>query len=249
MATAPGLPLPRLSRAAPSHATACRPITAVDAGPDDGGLSAFFRVKPRLYGIAYRMLRSAAEAEDTVQDVWVRWQTTDRSVVRDARAFLARTTTRLAINVVQSARSRRDTSAGRWVREPLDTRADPESGAERGEALRSALLVLQESLPPVERAVYVLREGFDYAYREIADVLGLGEANARQIATRARQRIAAGRRAPVRSCDRGRLLDAFTAASHRGDLATLEAILASDIAPGTDRGVGRACGPAPRCWS
>lgn len=236
MATAPGLPLRRLSSAAPSHATASRPITAVDAGPDDGGLSAFFRVRPRLYGIAYRMLGSAPAAEDTVQDVWVRWQTTDRSVVRDARAFLARTTTRLAINVVKSARSRRDTNTGRWVREPVDTSADPGSGAERGEALRSALLVLQESLPPMERAVYVLREAFDYAYREIAGVLGIGEANARQIATRARQRIADGRRAPVRSCDRGRLLDAFMAASQGGDLAALEVLLASDVASRTDRG-------------
>src|SRR4030095_13127396 len=107
----------------------------------DNGLSAFLNMRSRLYGIAYRMLGSAAEAEDTVQDVWVRWQTTDRSVVRDARAFLARNTTRLATNVGLSARSRRDTHAGPWVREPVDTRADPGSGAERGEALRSALLV------------------------------------------------------------------------------------------------------------
>jgi RNA polymerase sigma factor (sigma-70 family) len=211
-------------------------ITAVDPGADDDGLSAFFRVRPRLFGIAYRMLGSVAEAEDTVQDVWVRWQTTDRSVVRDAPAFLAKTTTRLAINVVRSARSRRETPAGRWVREPVDTSADAGSGAERGEALRTALLVLQESLPPTERAVYVLREAFDYPYREIADILGLEEANARQLATRARQRIADGRRALVSSCDQGRLIDAFMAASQRGDLAALEVRLASDIASRTDRG-------------
>jgi RNA polymerase sigma factor (sigma-70 family) len=236
MATAPALPLRRLSSAAPSHAAACRTITAVDAGSDDDGLRAFFRVRPRLFGIAYRMLGSVAEAEDTVQDVWMRWQTADRSVVRDAPAFLARTTTRLAINVARSARSRRETHAGRRVREPVDTSADPRSGAERGEALRSALLVLQESLPPTERAVYVLREAFDYSYREIADMLGLEEANARQLATRARQRIADGRRAPVRSCDQARLLDAFMAASQRGELGALEALLASEIASRTDRG-------------
>jgi RNA polymerase sigma-70 factor, ECF subfamily len=236
MTTAPALPSRRPWSAPASYAAAGTPITAVDTDPDDGGLSAFSRVRRRLYGIAYRMLGSAAEAEDTVQDVWVRWQTTDRSVVRDARAFLARTTTRLAINVVRSARSRHDTSAGGWVREPVDARADPGTGAERGEALRSALQVLQESLPPTERAVYVLREAFDYAYREIADILGLEEANARQLATRARQRIADGRRAPVRSCVQGRLLDAFTAASQRGDLAPLEALLASDVASRTDRG-------------
>jgi RNA polymerase sigma factor (sigma-70 family) len=236
MTTAPALPSRRPWRSPASHPAAFRPITAVNADPDDGGLSAFFRVRRRLYGIAYRMLGSAAEAEDTVQDAWVRWQMTDRSVVRDARAFLARTTTRLAINVARSARSRRNTSAGRWAREPVDTSADAGSGAERGEALRSALLVLQANLPPTERAVYVLREAFDYPYREIADVLGLGEANARQIATRARQRIADGRRAPVHSCNQGRLLDAFTAASQRGDLAPLEGLLASDVASRTDPG-------------
>src|SRR5262249_23079319 len=154
---------------------------------------------------------------------------------RDAPAFLARTTTRLAINVVRSARSRRETHAGRWAREPVDLSADPGSGAERGEALRSALGVLQESLPPTERAVYVLREAFDYSYREIAGILGIEEANARQLATRARQRIVDGRRAPVRSCDQERLLDAFMAASRRGDLAALEVLLASDIASRTDR--------------
>ena len=236
MTTAPGLALRRLSSAAPSRAAAFRTITAVDAGSDDDGLWAFLRVRPRLFGIAYRMLGSVAEAEDTLQDVWVRWQTADRSAVRDAPAFLARATTRLAINVVRSARSRRETLAGRWVREPVDTRADPGSGAERGEALRSALLVLQESLPPTERAVYVLREAFDYPYREIADLLGLEEANARQLATRARQRIVDGRRAPLRSCDRGPLLDAFMAASQRGDFAELEGLLASDIASGKARG-------------
>ena len=101
----------------------------------DDGLSAFMSVRPRLFGIAYRMLGSAAEAEDIVQDVWVRWQTADRSLVRDAAAFLATTTTRLAINVMQSARSRRETYVGPWLPEPVDTSADPGLGAERGEAL------------------------------------------------------------------------------------------------------------------
>jgi RNA polymerase sigma factor (sigma-70 family) len=235
MTSAPGLPLRRLSSAPASHAAACRTITAVDAASNDDGLSAYSRVRPRLFGIAYRMLGSVAGAEDTVQDVWLRWQRVDRSVVRDAPAFLARTATRLAINVVRSARSRRETHAGRWVREPVDTSADPGCGAERDEALRSALQMLQESLPATERAVYVLREAFDYPYREIADILGLEEANVRQLATRARQRIADGRRAPVRSRDQGRLLDAFRAASQRGDLAALEGLLASDIASRTHR--------------
>lgn len=238
MTTALGLPLLRLASAGASHAT-CRTITAVDAGADDDGLSAFFRVRPRLFGIAYRILGSAAEAEDTVQDAWVRWQTTNRSVVRNAPAFLAKTTTRLAINVVRSARSRRETPTGSWVREPVDTSADAGSGAERGEALRSALLVLQESLPPTERAVYVLREAFDYPFREIARILGLEEAHARQLATRARQRIADGRRASMSSGDQGRLLDAFMGASRTGDLNALKATLVSDIA--SCIGQGRSC--------
>src|ERR687896_611109 len=97
----------------------------------DDGLSAFMSVRPRLFGIAYRMLRSAAEAEDVVQDVWVRWQTANRSVVRDAAAFLATTTTRLAINVMQSARSRRETWAAPSLPEPVDSGADPRLEAER----------------------------------------------------------------------------------------------------------------------
>jgi RNA polymerase sigma-70 factor (ECF subfamily) len=159
----------------------------------DKDLSAFMTVRPRLYAIAYRMLRSAAEAEDLVQDVWVRWQTADRTVVRDAAAFLATTTTRLAINVMQSARSRRETSVGSWLSEPVDTSADPRLGAERGEALALGVRVLLKRLSPTERAAYVLREAFDYPYRDIAKALRLGEANARQVVTRARQHVADGR--------------------------------------------------------
>src|SRR5262245_57611162 len=101
----------------------------------DDGLSAFLKMRPRLFGIAYRMLGSAAEGEDVVQDVWLRWQTTDRSVVRDAAAFLATTATRLAINVMQSARVRRETSVEPWQPEPIDMGGDPRLPAERGQAL------------------------------------------------------------------------------------------------------------------
>jgi RNA polymerase sigma factor (sigma-70 family) len=178
----------------------------VETSTDDDGLSAFLNVRPRLFGIAYRMLGSAAAAEDIVQDVWVRWQTTDRSVVRDTPAFLATTTTRLAINVIKSARSRRETYMGPSLPEPVDTSADPALGAERSEALEFAVLLLLEKLSPTERAAYVLREAFDYSYREIADILRLEEANTRQLVTRARQHLAAGRCAPAQPvpCDRGR---------------------------------------------
>jgi RNA polymerase sigma-70 factor, ECF subfamily len=156
----------------------------------DDGLSAFMRVRTRLFGIAYRMLGSAAEAEDVVQDVWVRWQMADRSLVRDATAFLVTTATRLAINVLQSARSRRETYVGPWLPEPVDPSADPRLGAERGQALAFGVLLLLKKLTPTERAAYILREAFDYAYRDIANVLRLGEANARQVVTRARQHVA-----------------------------------------------------------
>ena len=168
----------------------------------DEGLSAFMRVRPRLFAIAYRMLHSATEAEDIVQDVWVRWQTADRSMVRDAAAFLATTATRLTINVMQSARSRRETHVEPWLPEPADTSADPGLGAERGEGLKAGLLLLLETLSPTERAAYILREAFDYPYRDIANRLRLEEANARQVVTRARQHVANGRKMPASSVTR-----------------------------------------------
>ena len=118
----------------------------------------------RLFGIAYRMLSSAREAEDLVQDAWLRWQGTDRSVVDNPAAFLATTMTRMAINELHSARVRRETYVGPWLPEPVDTSADPYLGAERGEALEFAALLLMEKLTPGERAAYVLREAFDYPY-------------------------------------------------------------------------------------
>jgi RNA polymerase sigma factor (sigma-70 family) len=191
----------------------------------DDGLSAFMNVRPRLFGVAYRMLGSAAEAEDVVQDVWVRWQTADRSVVRDAAAFLATTATRLAINVMQSARSRRESHAGPWLPEPVDTSADPELGAERGKGLEAGILLLLEKLSPRERAAYILREAFDYTYRDIASVLRLEEANARQVVTRARQHVASARRMSANSTEQKRLFEAFIAAAQNGDVESLEGTL------------------------
>ena len=195
----------------------------------DDGLSAFMSVRPRLFGIAYRMLGSAAEAEDVVQDVWVRWQSTDRSVVRDAAAFLATTTTRLAINVMQSARARREKHAGPWLPDPIDASVDPELGAQRGEGLEAGILLLLERLSPTERAAYILREAFDYTYRDIADLLRLEVANARQVVTRARQHVATGRSMPANSTAHRRLLEAFVAAARNGDVAGLEGLLASHV--------------------
>src|SRR3954463_691905 len=127
-------------------------------GDLDEAASIFTGVRPRLFGIAYRMLGSASEAEDLVQDVWLRWQATDRSVVVNPGAFLSTAITRLAINASQSARARRETYGGPGLPEPVDTSADPYLGAEREEALGFAMLLLLERLSPHERAAYVLRE-------------------------------------------------------------------------------------------
>jgi RNA polymerase sigma-70 factor (ECF subfamily) len=182
------------------------------------------------------MLGSVAEAEDVVQDAWTRWQSTDRGVVRDPQAFLTTTTTRLAINVLQSARTRREPYVGPWRPEPVDTSADPSVGAERAEALELAVLMLLERLSPAERAAYVLREAFNYPHKEIAEVLRVEEANARQLVTRARQHVTDGRRARVSSGDQKRLLHAFVAASQTGDVAELERLFAADVVSQADGG-------------
>jgi RNA polymerase sigma-70 factor (TIGR02957 family) len=205
-------------------------------GKHDDGLSAFTAVRPRLFGIAYRMLGSATEAEDIVQDVWLRWQATDRSVVENPPAFLATTTTRMCINFAQSAHSRRETYAGPWLPEPVDTSSDPALGAERGEALGLAILLLLEKLSPTERAAYILREAFDYSYRQIADILQLEEANSRQLVSRARKHIADGRRAPASPQEQRRLLEAFIGAAQKGDTAALEALFAEDVISYSDGG-------------
>lgn len=199
-------------------------------------LPEFVKAQPRLFGIAYRILGSAVEAEDVVQDVWLRWQATNRGVVQDPPAFLATAATRLAINVAQSARSRRETYVGPWLPEPVDTSADPHLGAERGEALELAVLLLLEKLSPRERAAYVLREAFDYSYPQIAEILQLEEANTRQLVSRARQHIADGRHTPVSADEQRRLLEAFIAAAQKGNLAALEQLLASDVVSYSDGG-------------
>ncbi|MFJ4471724.1 RNA polymerase sigma-70 factor [Streptomyces sp. NPDC089424] len=215
--------------------------------PDDDSLKAaaevFEQLRPRLFGIAYRILGSASEAEDVVQDVWMRWQDTDRSVVLEPAAFLAKITTRLAINVAQSARVRREAYVGPWLPEPVDTSVDPQVGAERGEALEMAVLLVLEKLNPVERAAYVLREAFDYAYEEIAGMLRLSQANTRQIVSRARKHLSTERRAPVDTAQHRRLLDAFVAAARGGDVTALENVLSADAVAYADgngmRGVAR----------
>lgn len=211
-------------------------------------LADFLSVRPRLFGIAYRMLGSAAEAEDIVQEVWLSWQATDRGAVQNAPAFLATTTTRLAINLAQSARSRHEACVGSWLPNPV-AGDDPHLGAERGEALEFAVLLLLEKLTPTERAAYVLREAFDYAYGQISEILQLEEANVRQLVSRGRKHIADGRRASVSAAERKRLLAAFMEAAQKGDLASLEQLLASDANSSSRCRRYSPRGTNPSCWA
>jgi RNA polymerase sigma-70 factor (ECF subfamily) len=197
--------------------------------PGAAHVASFEAVRPRLFGIAYRTLESAADADDVVQDAWIRWHRTDRNQVRDAAAFLVTTTKRLALNVAQSARMRHETSINPWHPEPVDVHTDPMLGAERREALDLALRMLMEKLSPSERAAYVLREAFDYPYRRISDVLATSEANARQLVTRARLHLAGEPRRQVSAAEQQRFMDAFVDAAQVGDLTTLEQHLAAHV--------------------
>ncbi len=205
----------------------------------------FVSARPRLFGIAYRVLGSAVEAEDVLQEAWVRWQNTDRARVVEPAAFLTTVTTRLAINVAQSARVRRESYVGPWLPEPVDTRPDPHMGAERAEAVELAVLMLLEKLNPVERAAYVLREAFDYPYRQIAEILETGDANTRQLVSRARKHLAAERREPVSRTEHRRLLEVFLSAAQTGDLKTLENVLAADVVSYSDGGGIRGASKLP----
>ncbi|WP_285752457.1 RNA polymerase sigma-70 factor [Lentzea sp. NBRC 105346] len=196
----------------------------------------FAALRPRLFGIAYRMLGSAQDAEDLVQDLWARWQVVDRSTVDKPEAYLSTAITRMAINVSQSARARHETYAGPWLPEPVDTSADPQLGAERGAVLELAVLLLLERLTPAERAAYVLREAFDYPYEQIAEIVRTSEVASRQLVSRARKRLAGERRAPVDAAEQRRLLTAFVAAAQAGDLAALEELFSADVVSYSDGG-------------
>ncbi|MBJ2121492.1 RNA polymerase sigma factor SigJ [Arthrobacter sp. MSA 4-2] len=209
-------------------------LPAGGSGSLDEAEAVFALHRGRLFGIAYRMLGSASDAEDIVQDVWERWQTCDRSEVREPGAFLATISTRLAINVSQSAHSRRETYIGPWLPEPVNTESDPALGAERGEALGFAILLLLEKLTPTERAAYILREAFDYPYRQIAQIVLMKEPAVRQLVSRARKRLVSERHVPVAPTEQKRLLTAFLRAAQNGDVTALEDLFAQDVVSYSD---------------
>ncbi|MFF5449303.1 RNA polymerase sigma-70 factor [Streptomyces sp. NPDC012888] len=194
----------------------------------------------RMFGIAYRMLGSAAEAEDVVQDAWLRWNADDRGDVRHPGAWLAKTVTRLCLNQLDSARVRREEYVGPWLPEPVltgDGTLGPLESAEQRDGVSMALLVLLEQLSPAERAVYVLREAFGYGHAEIAALLDQSEANCRQLYRRASQRVAAPRpRFRPDPEEWQGLVAGFMAAAQSGDLARLERLLAADVVYVSDGG-------------
>ncbi|MER5821525.1 RNA polymerase sigma-70 factor [Streptomyces mirabilis] len=216
-----------------------------DADSLDQATREFMAARPHLFGIAYRVLGSVVEAEDIVQDAWLRWQNTNRADIVEPTAFLATVTSRLAINLAQSAPKRRESYIGPWLPEPVDTRLDPQLGAERAEALDMAVLHLMEKLNPVERAAYVLREAFDYPYKRIADMLETSEANTRQLVSRARKRLSAERREPVSPAAHRRLLEVFLSAAQTGNLSVLEEVLTSDVVSYSDGGGIRGASKIP----
>jgi RNA polymerase sigma-70 factor (TIGR02957 family) len=210
-------------------------------------LGAFDRHRRLLFTVAYQMLGSVADAEDVVQDTWLRWSAADRADVADPRAYLVRITSRLALDRLDSARSRRETYVGPWLPEPLLTGStpvagaapppDPDDAAVLGEQVSLALLVVLETLSPPERAVFVLREVFGLPAAEVAAVLGRSEAAVRQTAHRAREHVQA--RQPRFDADRSaqrETTERFLAACAGGDVTALPSVLAPDALLVSDGG-------------
>ncbi|WP_399882442.1 RNA polymerase sigma-70 factor [Streptomyces sp. BBFR51] len=201
----------------------------------DTSTDVFEEHRPVLLGVAYRMLGRLADAEDVVQDAWLRWSGADRSAVREPRGYLVRVTTRLAIDRLRQIKSRGETYVGPWLPEPYvtdfgDTAPDTAEQAVLADTVSLAVLVVLESLSPLERAVFVLREAFGYPYAEIAAMLERGEAAVRQLAGRARKHVDERRpRYDVDPAQRRDLTERFLAAASGGDLAGLMSMLAPDV--------------------
>lgn len=190
-----------------------------------------------LFTVAYEMLGSAADAEDVLQEVWLRWDGGDRSDVRDPRAYLVRTTTRVSLNRLRTLARRREEYVGPWLPEPLLTAPDVAHDVELADSVSTAMLLVLETLPPTERAVFVLREVFDVPYAEVAAALDKSEAAVRQVASRARAHVAERRpRTSVTARERDTVVARFRAATETGDLQALMDVLAPDVVLLSDGG-------------
>ena len=203
----------------------------------------FEQLRPLLFSIAYRILGSVTEAEDAVQETWLRWDASAVAPV-STRAFLSAVVTRISINVLRSARVRREEYVGPWFPEPLleDPYEDPERSAELADSVSMAALVLLERLSPLERAVFVLREVFGFGFGEVARAVGRSEAACRQLAVRARRHMDAGRtRFEADRAERAELAGRFLDAFREGDVDGLRELLAADV-----QVIGDSGGKAPK---
>ena len=199
-------------------------------GRPDPATEAFLAHRNLLFTVAYEMLGSAADAEDVLQETWLRWAGVDLGTVRDQRAYLVRITTRQALRRLRTLGRRKESYVGSWLPEPLLTALDVAEDAELANSVSMAMLLVLETLTPTERAVFVLREVFDVAYDEIAEAVGKSPAAVRQIAHRARAHVAARRpRGVVSAAETRDALEAFQRATETGDLQRLLDLLAPDV--------------------
>ncbi|MGQ4362961.1 RNA polymerase sigma-70 factor [Streptomyces sp. SAS_272] len=190
-----------------------------------------------LFATAYRMLGSVTDAEDVLQDTWLSWSTTDRDAVRHPKAYLVRTVTNLSLNRLTSARATRETYVGPWLPEPLLTSPDIAAEAELADSVSTAMLVVLETLSPVERAVFLLREVFGYSHAEIAETLERPEPTVRQIARRAREHVQARRpRFDADQAQRRQVTAQFIEACAGGDLNAVMELLAPKVTAWSDGG-------------
>jgi RNA polymerase sigma-70 factor (ECF subfamily) len=220
------LPMAGVSRTAPED----RGRSMSRDGRPDPATEAFLAHRNLLFTVAYEMLGSAADAEDVLQETWLRWTGVDLDTVENQRAYLVRITTRQALSRLRTLGRRKESYVGSWLPEPLLTTPDVAEDVELADSVSMAMLLVLETLTPTERAVFVLREVFDVAYDEIAEAVGKSRAAARQIAHRARAHVAARRpRGVVSPAETRGALEAFQRAAETGDLQHLLDILAPDV--------------------
>lgn len=202
--------------------------------PEGNAADQFQPLRPGLVRLAYRMLGSIAEAEDVVQEAYIRWHQTDRTMIREPGAFLSKTVTRLCLDILKSARVKRETYIGPWLPEPVLETGDEE---DKGEDLSLTLMMALERLSPLERAAFLLHDVFGLGFDEIAATLDRDPAACRQLAARARKNVRAERpRYPIDRREGERMTDAFFAASRSGDLSALRNLLAENVVSYTDGG-------------
>ncbi|WP_405705079.1 RNA polymerase sigma-70 factor [Streptomyces sp. NBC_00069] len=205
--------------------------------PADFDQQIFHQHRNLLFSVAYRFLGTAADAEDAVQDAWIKWSAADRSQVADPKAYLTRIVSNLALERLRSTRYKRETYVGPWLPEPILTGGDAAEAVTDAESVSMAMLVVLETLSPLERAVFVLREVFDFSHAEIAEAVERSEAAVRQAAHRAREHVRARRpRFPTDRSRQREVTERFFAASTGGDVNALMELLSPDVTLWTDGG-------------